>query len=130
MKISYLKDPIETLKYLDLNSQVDQVYCRRSRVKRSMHRLAKNVSEKDTYAICMLKTYYKIKLKEDVKTRFTNMFVLPFMINSTVKVYNGKSYIPILLKDFMSGRYLGEFIKTRNTGAHSARGISTDKIKR
>ena len=91
-------------------------YNRSSRVKRSLFRLEQNL-ETSGRARTTLKQYVKIKNSTaPVKTRSRDLIVFDFMIDKLIKVYNGKSYIPIKINKESLGRYLGEFVPTRVNG--------------
>jgi ribosomal protein S19 len=130
-----IKNYDEALRELDLENQV--VYNRPSRAKRSLIRLVRYVKESNPKSRNLLKQYYKIykqdidcPLKNLTRTKNGDIILLPFMIDKDVKLYNGKSYVIVKIKEEMIGRYLGEFIKTRTKNAHSSKGINPSKIKR
>lgn len=127
-----IKDYDQAIKSLNLEHLTkDQIYNRYSRVKRSIHRLVTKIRQNDPYAKMRLKQYYRMaNLDRDVRTRATNLLILPFLVDKKVLVYNGRSYHAVKIKSDMVGRYLGEFIVTRTKGSHSSKGISSDKIKR
>lgn len=126
---------ITELNLEELASQkgLNELCFHKSRVKRSINRLIKKVSEGDNYARMRLKTYYKI-FKQDfektTKIRSNNLIILPYMIGKKVSVYNGKTYTEIKIKPEITGKFFGEFIKTKNVGKHSSKGISAKTMKR
>nr|AJS12344.1 30S ribosomal protein S19 [uncultured archaeon] len=65
--------------------------------------------------------------KENVKTHCRNMIILPEMIGLTIKIYNGRDFVPVIIQDEMIGHYLGEFASTRKKVEHSAPGIGATK---
>jgi len=70
------------------------------------------------------------KLKKGNKvpeTHCRDMIVIPDMLNKTVKVHNGKDFIPVIIQPEMLGHYLGEFSMTRRRVAHSAPGIGATR---
>ncbi|MBS3135331.1 30S ribosomal protein S19 [Candidatus Woesearchaeota archaeon] len=70
----------------------------------------------------------KVKLKDpNLKTHCRNMVVLPEMVNSTIKIHNGKEFVAVLIQPEMIGHYLGEFAMTRRGVKHSAPGIGATK---
>jgi len=65
--------------------------------------------------------------KKPIKTHLRDFIVLPEMIGLTIHIYNGKSFIPVIIKEEMIGHYLGEFTLTRSKIEHSAPGIGATK---
>ena len=55
------------------------------------------------------------------------MLVMPSMIGKTVKVYNGKEYVPVTLEGDMIGNYFGELVLTRKRVMHSAPGVGATR---
>lgn len=70
----------------------------------------------------------KIKNKDpNLRTHCREMIILPEMVGSMVKVYNGKEFIPVSILPHMIGHYLGEFTLTRKGVKHSAPGIGATR---
>jgi small subunit ribosomal protein S19 len=67
------------------------------------------------------------KNDQDLKTHARDMVVLPEMVNFTIKIYNGKEFVPITIQPEMMGHMLGEFAITRKPVKHSAPGIGATK---
>lgn len=70
------------------------------------------------------------KIKSDgknIKTHCRDMIILPEMIGKTIKVHQGREFVPVMIEADMIGRYLGEFVLTRKKVAHSAPGIGATK---
>lgn len=65
--------------------------------------------------------------KKVIETHARDMIVIPSMVGTNIKVYNGKEYIPFLILPEMIGHFLGEFAFTRKRVAHSAPGIGATK---
>ena len=55
------------------------------------------------------------------------MILLPEMIGMTIKIHNGKEFVPVIIQEEMIGHYLGEFTMTRRGVQHSAPGIGATK---
>lgn len=76
---------------------------------------------------------HKVVLKKvkkgdkDLKTHCRDMVVLPEMVNSTIKVFNGKEFQPVTIQPEMIGHFLGEFALTRKPVRHNAPGIGATK---
>ena len=68
-----------------------------------------------------------IQRKNNVETHCRDMLVLPEMIGKTIRIHNGKEFVPIMIQDEMLGHYLGEFALTRKKVAHSSPGIGATK---
>lgn len=67
------------------------------------------------------------KSQNPVKTHLRDMIIVPEMIGKRILVHNGKSFEEVNVNIEMLGRYLGEFVMTRNKVAHSAPGVGATK---
>lgn len=65
--------------------------------------------------------------KKNIKTHLRDMIILPLMVGKTIKIHNGKSFVPILIQAEMIGHYLGEFAITRQGVRHNAPGIGATR---
>ena len=65
--------------------------------------------------------------KNGIETHCRDMIILPEMIGKTIRVHNGKEFVPVILIDEMLGHCLGEFALTRKMVAHSAPGIGATR---
>jgi small subunit ribosomal protein S19 len=63
----------------------------------------------------------------DIRTHCRDMVVLPEMVNSTIKIHNGKEFQIVLIQPEMIGHLLGEFAMTRKPVKHNAPGIGATK---
>jgi len=52
-------------------------------------------------------------IKKIFKTTSRTSMILPFLVGKTVRVHNGKSFVPIKITEEMVGFKLGEFVVTR-----------------
>ena len=70
----------------------------------------------------------KIKDNEkNIETHCRDMIILPNMVGLTIKIHNGKAFVPTLIQEDMIGHYLGEFVLTRSRVTHSAPGIGATR---
>src|SRR3989338_2482239 len=65
--------------------------------------------------------------QKNIETHCRDMVVIPEMFGTTVKVYSGKEFIPVIIEPDMIGHYLGEFVLTRRRVQHSAPGIGATR---
>jgi len=65
-----------------------------------------------------------------VKTHLRDMIVVPEMIGSVVKVYNGKEFMQVEIKPEMVGHYLGEFAISYQPVKHGRPGIGSTNSSR
>ena len=65
--------------------------------------------------------------ENNVKTHCRDMVIVPQMVGKTLRVYNGKEYLPVMITAQMLGHYLGEFSHTRKGVTHSAAGIGATR---
>src|SRR3989344_7589427 len=63
----------------------------------------------------------------DIKTHCRDMIIMPAMIGKTIKVYNGKEYVMVIIMPDMIGHFLGEFSHTRKSVTHSSAGIGATR---
>ena len=70
----------------------------------------------------------KLKANEkNIETHCRDMIILPEMIGRTIKVHQGKEFVPVMIEAEMIGHCLGEFALTRKKVAHSAPGIGATR---
>ena len=71
----------------------------------------------------LLKKLAKLKPgdKTIVKTWSRSSEIAPEMVGYTIEVHNGKNFIPVLIKEEMVGRRLGEFSPTRKFTKHGGK---------
>jgi len=67
------------------------------------------------------------KGKKDIKTHCRNMIIIPEMVGSTIRVYRGNKFDPVIITEEMLGHYLGEFVLTRKSVSHSSPGVGATK---
>lgn len=65
--------------------------------------------------------------ENNVKTHCRDLVIMPLMLGKTLRVYNGKEYVSVLITTEMVGHYLGEFSHTRKNVTHSAAGIGATR---
>ena len=65
--------------------------------------------------------------ENNVKTHCRDMVIVPQMVGKTLRIYNGKEYLPVAIIASMLGHYLGEFSPTRKGVTHSAAGIGATR---
>ncbi len=115
-EFTYRGKTVEELKKLSLNELAQLLPSRqRRKIKRGFT---------DQHKI-LLK---KLRINEkNIETHDRDMIILPEMIGSTIKIYNGKEFMPVMIEPEMIGHYLGEFALTRKKVAHSAPGIGATR---
>jgi len=75
----------------------------------------------------LLKSDKKIKKNKPVKTHLRHLVVVPKMIGMTIRVHNGKEFVPVNIVGEMLGHRLGEFAVTRLKVKHGAAGIGATR---
>lgn len=65
--------------------------------------------------------------QKNIETHCRDMIILPEMIGTTIKIHQGREFIPVTIEQDMIGHYLGEFVLTRKRVAHSAPGIGATR---
>src|SRR5690349_8800486 len=56
------------------------------------------------------------KRKFRVRVWSRNSVILPFLIGSTVEVYNGRIFVPLTVSKLMVGKKYGDFVFTKKMG--------------
>jgi len=107
---------IEELKKLTLNELTQLLNARQRRT------LKRGFTEQQKILLKKIKADEK-----NIETHCRDMVILPEMFGKTVKVYQGKEFVPITIVADMIGHNLGEFALTRKKVAHSAPGIGATR---
>jgi len=115
---NYRGKTLDELKVMSLN-QLAELFT--SRVRRKIKR---------GFSESKKKFIKKTELKNVVKTHSRDVPILPKMVGKTIKVYNGKEFIDVIILPEMVGHVLGEFTFTRKQAGHSKAGIGDKKKKR
>ena len=106
----------EEIKSLDLATFLEMIPARRRRsLKRGFTEAQKKLIR---------------KIEEDqknIKTHCRNMVIIPAMIGKTIRVYNGKDFVPLIITVEMLGHVLGEFAHSRIMVSHSSAGVGATR---
>lgn len=62
-----------------------------------------------------------------IRTHLRDLIVLPFMVGTTVHVYNGKEFKEIEVKPEMIGHYIGEYSLSGRRVSHGAPGVGASR---
>lgn len=65
--------------------------------------------------------------EKQVRTHLRDLVIVPGMVGQTIKVHNGKEFIPTKILGEMLGHRLGEFAVTRGRVTHGAAGIGATR---
>lgn len=57
--------------------------------------------------------------KRPIKSYSRASTIIPEMVGATIQVYNGRSFIPVLVTENLVGHKLGEFAPTRSFRGHA-----------
>lgn len=68
-----------------------------------------------------------IRKGKSPKTHARDMVIVPDMLDSMVKVFDGKQFVEVRIETEMLGQRLGEFAPTRRRVSHQAPGIGATK---
>lgn len=60
-----------------------------------------------------------INKKRVIKTYSRSSTIIPEMVNITINVYNGKTFVPVLVTENKVGHKLGELVPTRVFKGHA-----------
>ncbi len=95
-----------------------------SRKRRSLER---GFTETQKTLLEKIKQFKEGRRKKPIKTHCRTMIVLPDMVGMTFHIYQGKTFVPVMIQPEMIGHRLGEFTLTRNRVQHSAPGIGATR---
>ena len=91
-----------------------------SRVRRT---LARGMNDEQRTAFETLKN----SDREVVRTHRRDVPIIPQFVGKKVAVYNGKEFFEFEIKPEMIGHFLGEFVLTRKSPAHSGPGVGATR---
>src|SRR3989344_2073990 len=94
---------------------------------RSRRSLKRGFTDQQKKLLLKVKKANEGKLKKPIKTHCRDMVIIPEMLGSSLMIYTGKEWTPIIVNYEMLGRYLGEFTMNRKKVAHSAPGIGATR---
>lgn len=106
----------EEVKQIDLNEFMELANARQRRS------LKRGFTEQQKKLLKLLEAD-----KDNIKTHCRNMTIVPIMLGKTLRVYNGREFIPVRVTLEMLGHSLGEFSSTRKSVAHSAAGVGATR---
>ena len=70
----------------------------------------------------------KVKAKnKQIKTHLRDIIVVPRLVDYTIMIHNGKTFLPVIIIPEMLGHRLGEFSLTREKVKHGSAGIGASK---
>ena len=106
----------EELKKMDIKEFMELVP---SRIKRTSKR---GITEQQKKVLAKVK-----KNDKNIKTHCRDLIILPEMIGITIKVHQGKEFVPVIITEEMIGRVIGEFVLTRKKVGHSSPGVGATR---
>lgn len=69
----------------------------------------------------------KLSKSDLIETQVRDMIVLPQFVGKTIKVHNGRDFIPVIIQEDMIGMFFGELTMTRKRVQHNAPGVGATK---
>lgn len=73
------------------------------------------------------KIIHKLEKNSSIETHVRDMIVLPQFVGKTIKIHNGKEFVPVIIQEDMIGCFFGELSQTRRRVQHSAPGVGATK---
>ena len=67
------------------------------------------------------------KNKNPIRTHQRDLIILPYMIGTTINVFDGKEFKPIGIGAEMVGHYIGEYAITNKRVNHGAPGVGASR---
>jgi small subunit ribosomal protein S19 len=117
-EFTYRGKTIEQLKALDTREFAKLV---KSRTRRT---IMKQFSDIEKFVAKCAKVKGKNK---QIKTHLRDIVVVPKLVDYTLLIHNGKTFLPIQIIPEMLGHRLGEFSLTREKVKHGSAGIGASK---
>jgi small subunit ribosomal protein S19 len=69
----------------------------------------------------------KLQKVDSIETHVRDMVVLPQFVGKTIKIHNGKEFVPVIVQEDMIGCFFGELSQTRKKVQHSSPGVGASK---
>lgn len=69
----------------------------------------------------------KLSKNSSIETHVRDMLVLPQFVGKTIKIHNGKEFVPVIIQEDMIGCFFGELSQTRKRVQHNAPGVGATK---
>jgi small subunit ribosomal protein S19 len=69
----------------------------------------------------------KLQTKDSIETHVRDMLVLPQFVGKTIKIHNGKEFVPVIIQEDMVGCFFGELSQTRRRVQHNSPGVGATK---
>ncbi|MGV8141616.1 MAG: 30S ribosomal protein S19 [Candidatus Woesearchaeota archaeon] len=73
------------------------------------------------------KVIKKLEKNNSIETHVRDMLVLPQFVGKTIKIHNGKEFVPVIIQEDMIGCFFGELSQTRRRVQHNAPGVGATK---
>jgi small subunit ribosomal protein S19 len=69
----------------------------------------------------------KLQKVDTIETHVRDMIVLPQFVGKTIKIHNGKEFMPVIIQEDMIGCFFGELSQTRKKVSHNSPGVGATK---
>ena len=69
----------------------------------------------------------KLSKLDSIETHVRDMLVLPQFVGKTIKIHNGKEFVPVIIQEDMIGCFFGELSQTRKKVQHNSPGVGATK---
>jgi small subunit ribosomal protein S19 len=69
----------------------------------------------------------KLAKHNSIETHVRDMIVLPQFVGKTIKIHNGKEFVPVIIQEDMIGCFFGELSQTRKRVQHNSPGVGATK---
>jgi small subunit ribosomal protein S19 len=111
----YRGKTLEDLQQMSLSELADILPARQRRsIKRGFDESKKKVMK-------------KLSKLDSIETHVRDMIVLPQFVGKTIKIHNGKEFVPVIIQEDMIGCFFGELSQTRRRVQHNSPGVGATK---
>lgn len=69
----------------------------------------------------------KAAKNKPIKTHRRDIIIVPGLIGMKINIYNGKTFVPVIVTEEMLGHKFGEFSLTRKKVGHGSAGVGATK---
>ena len=94
---------------------------------RQRRSLKRGLSDNKKKLIAEIKEMKEGKSKNPIKTHQRDLIILPYMIGTTINVFDGNEFKPIGIGAEMVGHYIGEYAITNKRVNHGAPGVGASR---
>ena len=94
---------------------------------RARRSLTRGINDDKRKLIKKIKDKKSGESKNTINTHLRDLIILPTMVGTTVNVFSGKEFVPVIITTEMVGHYAGEYVITNKRVSHGAPGVGSSR---